>query len=154
MPWPFDEDDDRRRGGGFFRNNDMDSFLKEFEDLHRIFGGFNRESAHNSPPQPEVTSKNPRAYFLHDARHARERARDGPKVPQDMEAWGNPPIRSSHQPTSGVVRECTSYTQKWVNGSRVTEERKERVEGGVRTVTVTRIDEDGNKTTEKRTESL
>eukprot|EP00116_Pleurobrachia_bachei_P011942 sb/3472204/ len=170
MPWPFNDDDDGDDGrrGGFFGGRG-DPFMKEFEDLFRMFDGMQPIGPSRSQPpvdQSAAKLQNPRAYFLLDPRHVKERNKGGGggggglrdeevDIRGDLGVLTRPPQAPQYGGGGGgVTRESTSYSQRWVNGSKVTEERRERVEGRTRTIITTRTDENGNTTTEQRTESI
>eukprot|EP00116_Pleurobrachia_bachei_P010714 sb/3470976/ len=130
MPWPFNDDDDGDgRRGGFFGNRG-DPF-KEFEDLFRMFDVMQPTGPSRSQPpadQPAAKLQNPRAYFLHDPRHIKERNKSGGgggsggvrdeevDIRGDLGVLTRPPQVPQYGGGGGVTRESTSYSQRWVNG--------------------------------------
>ena len=160
MLWPFNNDGGRN---SFFHDEidkEFENMLKEFESIFNI-------PYDQNPSKSPPTTQNPRELYLEDARHAKERIRsESPLADREVnigdnyEALLNPNEPSSHalpsldyRPPSSVQESIsTSVTIK--NGKCFKEERRERIEGRKRKISITSTDGDGNVSSREYTEDV
>lgn len=156
MPWPFDDKDS------------FSDLIKDFEDFHHFNQNTQRHGFLNTVPQTQI---NPRAYFLHDPRHLNERKAPGnnaldvsnPIYDSEMNVNGNfkkllefDGNNSDEHPIAKNINTHESVSSSWIikNGKMCKQQRREKVVGRTRTVSVTSTDENGNITTHEYSENL
>ena len=155
MPWPFDEKDL------------FNELIKDFENLHHSRPDNFRQEFVDKKPQIQI---NPRAYYMHDPRHVNERkASTGssmktPNLMSDTEMNLDGNFKSLlgfdantyNQRPSENVNSHESVSSSWIikNGKMCKQERREKVVGRTRTVSVTSTDENGNETMHEYSENI
>ena len=168
MPWPFGDGNDPFK--------DIDNLFKELDRTFNSEEGFQTHPGmfggqyNDQVLKKNREIKNPREYYLHDLRSKKERIlnpRSAPLQDSEIDIGSNynsllPGSGSRHQQPSfsspahgcSTSKESVSTSIRMVNGKVWKEERREKIVGRTRRVSVTSTDGDGNVTTNEYSEEL